>query len=222
MEGRKTLMRRLLKKIALFFSTPRQDFDRIEENIVYVVVGLGNPGKEYAATRHNIGFIFLDYLAEKYRFTFKGTKWQAETAKDLSWGYPVLFVKPQTYMNRSGSAVRAIADFYQIDADRIIVVHDDLDLPLGRTKIMTNRGAGGHNGIRSLIEHLGGNVFVRVRVGIGRPDNADRVSDFVLSRFGQEEAPMVLEELHRIETSVRLVMEEGLSVAMNRVNPDQS
>lgn len=215
-------MRRLLKKIALFFSTPRQDFDRIEENIVYVVVGLGNPGKEYAATRHNIGFIFLDYLAEKYRFTFKGTKWQAETAKDLSWGYPVLFVKPQTYMNRSGSAVRAIADFYQIDADRIIVVHDDLDLPLGRTKIMTNRGAGGHNGIRSLIEHLGGNDFVRVRVGIGRPDNADRVSDFVLSRFGQEEAPMVLEELHRIETSVRLVMEEGLSVAMNRVNPDQS
>lgn len=215
-------MKRLLKKIMLFFSTPRQEFDRIEGNIVYVVVGLGNPGKEYAVTRHNIGFIFLDYLAEKYRFTFKGTKWQAETAKDLSWGYPVLFVKPQTYMNRSGSAVRAIADFYQIDVDRIIVVHDDLDLPLGRTKIITNRGAGGHNGIRSLIEHLGGKDFVRIRVGIGRPDNAEKVSDFVLSRFGQDEAPMVQEALHRIETAVRLVMEEGLSVAMNRINSDQS
>jgi PTH1 family peptidyl-tRNA hydrolase len=187
---------------------------------VYVVVGLGNPGKEYAATRHNIGFLFLDYLAEKCRFTFKGTKWQAETAKDLSWGYPVLFVKPQTYMNRSGVAVRAITDFYQVEASKIIVIHDDLDLPLGRIKIMTNRGAGGHNGIRSLIEHLGGNDFVRVRVGIGRPDKAAQVSDFVLSRFGQEEAPMVLEEFHSIETGVRLVMEEGLSVAMNRINPD--
>ncbi len=187
---------------------------------MYVVVGLGNPGKEYAATRHNIGFIFLDYLADKYRFTFKGTKWQAETAKDLSWGYPVLFVKPQTYMNRSGTAVRAIADFYQVEPRRIIVIHDDLDLPLGRTKIMVNRGAGGHNGIRSLIEHLGGNDFVRVRVGIGRPDNVGRVSDFVLSRFGQEEAVMVLEELQCIEDGVRLVMEEGLSVAMNRINSE--
>ena len=187
---------------------------------MYLVVGLGNPGKEYAATRHNIGFIFLDYLAETYRFTFKGTKWQAETAKDLSWGYPVLFVKPQTYMNRSGVSVRAIADFYQVEADKIIVIHDDLDLPLGRAKIMTKRGAGGHNGIRSLIEHLGGNDFVRVRVGIGRPDKAAPVSDFVLSRFGQEEAPLVLEEFHSIETGVRLVMEEGLSVAMNRINPD--
>ena len=187
---------------------------------MYVVVGLGNPGKEYAATRHNIGFIFLDYLAEKYRFAFKGTKWQAETAKDLSWGYPVLFVKPQTYMNRSGVAVRAIADFYQVDSSKIIVIHDDLDLPLGRTKIMVNRGAGGHNGIRSLIEHLGGNDFVRVRVGIGRPLNVERMSDFVLSRFGQEESARVLEELHTIETGLRLVMEEGLSVAMNRINSE--
>ena len=187
---------------------------------MYIVVGLGNPGKEYAATRHNIGFIFLDYLAEKYRFAFKGTKWQADTAKDLSWGYPVLFVKPQTYMNRSGLAVRAVADFYQVASSRIIVIHDDLDLPLGRTKIMTNRGAGGHNWIRSLIEHLGTNDFVRIRVGIGRPDNTEKVSDFVLSRFGQEETAMVLEEFHSIETGVRLVMEEGLSVAMNRINPD--
>jgi len=188
---------------------------------VYVVVGLGNPGKEYAATRHNIGFIFLDYLAEKYRFVFKGTKWQAEAAKDLSWGYPVLFVKPQTYMNRSGVAIRAIADFYQVEPSRIIVIHDDLDLPLGRTKIMLNRGAGGHNGIRSLIEHLGTNDFVRVRVGIGRPDNAERVSDFVLSRFGQDEAEMVREELERIETGVRLIMEQGAAAAMNRVNSGQ-
>jgi PTH1 family peptidyl-tRNA hydrolase len=187
---------------------------------VYVVVGLGNPGEEYAATRHNIGFVFLDYLAEKYRLAFKGTKWQAEAVKDLSWGYPVLFVKPQTYMNRSGAAVRAIADFYQVEPGRIIVIHDDLDLSLGRTKIMTKRGAGGHNGIRSLIEHLGGNDFVRVRVGIGRPDEAERVSDFVLSRFGQEEWPMVHEELQRIEAGVRLVMEEGLTVAMNRVNTE--
>jgi peptidyl-tRNA hydrolase, PTH1 family len=187
---------------------------------VYVVVGLGNPGEEYAATRHNIGFIFLDYLAEKYRFTFKGTKWQAEAAKDISWGYPVLFVKPQTYMNRSGIAVRAVADFYQVDSSRIIVIHDDLDLPLGRARIMVNRGAGGHNGIRSLIEHLGGNDFVRIRVGIGRPEHAGGVSDFVLSRFGREEAAKVREEMDSIETGLRLIMEEGLSAAMNRVNAE--
>ena len=188
---------------------------------MYIVVGLGNPGKEYAATRHNIGFIFLDYLADKYRFTFKGTKWQAETVKDLSWGYPVLFVKPQTYMNLSGAAVRAIADFYQVDSSRIIVIHDDLDLPLGRTKIMINRGSGGHNGIRSLIDHLGGNDFVRIRIGIGRPDNLERVSDFVLSRFEQEETEKMCEELNRLEMGIRLVMEEGLPVAMNRINADQ-
>lgn len=187
---------------------------------MHLVVGLGNPGKEYAVTRHNIGFIFLDYLAEKYRFTFKGTKWQAETAKDISWGYPVLFAKPQTYMNRSGTAVRAIADFYQIEPGNIIVIHDDLDLPLGRTKIVVNRGAGGHNGIRSLIEHLGSNDFVRVRVGIGRPDDTGRVSDFVLSRFGQDETPVMLAELSRIETGVRLIMEEGPAVAMNRINSE--
>ncbi|OGR01385.1 MAG: aminoacyl-tRNA hydrolase [Deltaproteobacteria bacterium RIFOXYD12_FULL_55_16] len=187
---------------------------------MYIVVGLGNPGKEYAATRHNIGFIFLDYLVEKLGLAFKGTKWQAETVKDLSWGYPVLFVKPQTYMNRSGAAIRAIADFYQVDPSRIIVIHDDLDLPLGRARIMTNRGAGGHNGIRSLIEHLGGNDFVRIRVGIGRPDNTAKVSDFVLSRFAQEEAGKMREEFNRLETGLRLIMEEGLSAAMNRINPE--
>jgi len=188
---------------------------------MYIVAGLGNPGKEYAVTRHNIGFMFLDYLAKKYRFAFKAARWQAETVKDLSWGYPVLFVKPKTYMNRSGMAVRAIADFYQVVPGKIIVVHDDLDLPLGRIKIVVRRGAGGHNGVRSIIEHLGANDFVRIRVGIGRPETADRVSDFVLSRFAQGEAPLLLEEFESIEEGLRLIMEEGLAVAMNRVNGDR-
>lgn len=187
---------------------------------VYMVAGLGNPGQEYVFTRHNVGFMFLDYLSGKYGFVFKAAKWQAESAKDMLWGYPVLFVKPQTYMNRSGVAVRAIADFYHIEPARIIVIHDDLDLPLGKVKILTGRGAGGHKGIRSLMENFAGNEFIRIRVGIGRPAGFIRVSDFVLGRFGEDESSLVIEEFARIEQGLRLVMEKGLSGAMNQINRD--
>ncbi|MGV1098763.1 aminoacyl-tRNA hydrolase [Thiovibrio sp. JS02] len=188
---------------------------------MYLLVGLGNPGKDYAATRHNIGFIFLDYLAAKYGFSFKGTKWQADAAKEQLWGKQLLLVKPLTYMNRSGAAVQAIANFHQVPVDRIIVVHDELDLPLGRTKIMVNRGAGGHNGIRSMIEQLGSKDFVRVRVGIGRPFSDEGISNFVLSRFSAEEQPLVQQELENIEEGVRLILEQGVASAMNRMNTER-
>lgn len=185
---------------------------------MYLVVGLGNPGGEYAATRHNIGFLFLDYLAEKFRFSFKGTRWQAEAAREQLWGHTVLLAKPTTFMNRSGTAVGAIAHFYQISNSNIIVVHDDLDLPLGRAKIVTNRGAGGHNGIRSLIECLGGKDFIRIRVGIGRPRTPEGVSSFVLSRFSPEEKEILRNGLQDVEEGVALIVEKGLAVAMNRFN----
>jgi len=188
---------------------------------VYLLVGLGNPGKDYAATRHNIGFMFLDYLAGKYGFSFKGTKWQAEAAKEQLWGSPLLLVKPQTYMNRSGAAVAPLAHFYQVSPPGIIVVHDELDLPLGRSKITVSRGAGGHNGIRSLIEQLGSKEFVRVRVGIGRPPAVEGVSNFVLSRFSAEEQPLVRLELEKIEEGVRLLVAQGVASAMNWLNTER-
>ena len=188
---------------------------------MYLIVGLGNPGKDYAATRHNVGFIFLDYLAQKYSLSFKGTKWQADAVKGQLWGgCPVLLVKPQTFMNRSGLAVSAVVAFHQVAVSKVIVVHDELDLPVGRIKIVTNRGAGGHNGIRSLIECLGSKEFVRVRVGIGRPATAEGVSGFVLSRFSASELDLLLQQLETIEQGVRLIVEQGISVAMNQMNVD--
>jgi len=188
---------------------------------VYVIVGLGNPGKDYALTRHNIGFIFVDYLAAEHGLTFKGSKWQAETVKGQLWGQSVLLVKPQTYMNKSGLAVGQIANFYQVPNENIIVVHDDLDLELGRTKIVVNRGAGGHNGIRSLIEHLGGNDFVRFRFGIGRPQTAEAVSNYVLSRFSSPEQQVLAESLANLEQGVALLVSQGVMVAMNKVNSEK-
>lgn len=189
---------------------------------MYILVGLGNPGRDYSTTRHNIGFIFLDYLADKEGLSFKESKWQAEVVKDVLWGKTVLLVKPQTYMNKSGTAVSQILHYYQVETANLIVVHDDLDLPFGRIKIVTNRGDGGHKGIRSIIQHLGGTKdFVRIRVGIGRPDSPVSVSNYVLSRLSPEEQSSMQQGLQDMEEAVRLVMEKGIGVAMNRINSSQ-
>lgn len=186
---------------------------------MHMIVGLGNPGRDYSTTRHNIGFIFLDYLADKNGFVFKDSKWQAEVVKDVLWGKPVILAKPQTYMNNSGTAVSQIFRYYQIEIENLIVVHDDLDLELGRIKIVTDRGSGGHNGIRSIIQHLGGvKEFVRIRVGIGRPDSEVSVSNYVLSRFNLEEQKSMDQRLLEIEDAVCLVVEKGVVPAMNQIN----
>jgi len=188
---------------------------------VYMLVGLGNPGKDYAQTRHNIGFIFLDYLAEKYNLTFKQSKWQAQTVKEVLWGEPVLLLKPLTFMNRSGQAVGEACRFYQTEPAEIIVIHDDLDLETGRIKLVTNRGTGGHKGIQSIVEHLATREFMRIRVGIGRPANREEVSNFVLNRFSSGERDLVRQCLEDIEEAVRLILQNGLTAAMNVINRDQ-
>lgn len=187
---------------------------------MYMIVGLGNPGRDYSTTRHNIGFIFLDYLADKNALVFKDSKWQAEMVKSALWGKQIILAKPQTFMNKSGTAVAQILRYYNIETENLIVVHDDLDLELGRIKIVTNRGSGGHNGIRSIIQHLGGvKEFVRIRVGIGRPaDSEVSVSNYVLSRFSKEEQNSMNQRLQDVEDAVRLVIEEGVNGAMNRIN----
>lgn len=183
-----------------------------------LIVGLGNPGSAYEGTRHNIGFQALDFLAEAHHATFTDSKWQAHIAKTTLWGKGAILAKPYTYMNESGRAVGAIASFYRIPPEEIIVIHDDLDLTLGRIKVVSGRGPGGHNGIVSLISHLHSNEFVRIRVGIGRPDPAIPVKNFVLTRFVSDEQLQVDEQMEVIHQAVQLILDRGPAAAMALIN----
>ena len=187
---------------------------------MFMLIGLGNPGSAYALTRHNIGFMFIDYLADKNGLSLKRSKWKAQMVKTFLWDAPLLMVKPETYMNLSGSAVALIANFYSIERKKIIVVHDDLDLDFGRIKIVFNRGAGGHNGVQSIISHLGGKEFVRIRVGINRPQQEMAASSYVLSRFRQAELNTLPALMEALENATRLIVEQGVSEAMNKIHSD--
>jgi len=185
---------------------------------MYMIVGLGNPGERYHGTRHNIGFHVLDQLAERRRTSFAASQWQAVTVTVDLWGVPVVLVKPLTYMNESGKAVRQMADSYQIQPHQIIVIHDDLDLELARIKVAVNRGAGGHNGILSLISQLNRRDFTRVRIGIGRPEPSIPIVDYVLSRFHPWEQEAILQQMGSIEEAIRLILVKGPLAAMAIVN----
>lgn len=156
-----------------------------------LIVGLGNPGKEYGDTRHNIGFMFLDFLNESWHFEpFQSTpKWKGSAAAGIREGEKTILLKPETYMNRSGESVRSVMDFFKIPVDDIIVIHDDLDIASGSFKIAKGSGAAGHNGVADLIEKLGTKDFTRVRIGIGRPPENVPTDAFVLSPFTKSELP---------------------------------
>lgn len=183
-----------------------------------LIVGLGNPGQKYDQTRHNIGFMVLDYLAEEAGAVFKESKWDAEFAKTNLWSSPLLLAKPTSYMNLSGRPVNLIASYYQIIPKQIVVIHDDLDLDVGRVKIVCGRGAGGHNGIKSIIEHLGTREFIRIRVGIGRPQGQMPPASFVLSRFEKDELVDIKHVFSYIGQGIKLIQNDSLSAAMNFIN----
>jgi PTH1 family peptidyl-tRNA hydrolase len=186
---------------------------------LHLIVGLGNPGEKYNKTRHNIGFAFLDHLAEKHGFSFSGPKWQAKNCKTLLWGESLVLAKPETFMNLSGMSVGQMASYYKITPEKIIVIHDELDLPLGRVKMVFDRGPGGHNGIISIIAHLNSKNFARIRIGVGRP-NSEKVemSSFVLSRFEETELQTVEKMYNDIEYALELYVRQGRAVAMNFLN----
>ncbi len=183
-----------------------------------IIVGLGDPGSKYAGTRHNIGFYVLDYIAREHGLHFTESKWKALVAKGQLWGNQVLLVKPDTFMNESGMAVGPIASYYKVDPQQIVVIHDDLDLDPAQLKLVVNRGAGGHNGITSLISHLGSKDFVRLRVGIGRPQSLMPVSNFVLSRFTAEEMAAIEDNISDIAEFVRMIFDDGPLKTMSIVN----
>ena len=187
---------------------------------MHLVIGLGNPGTTYEQTRHNIGFMALDYIADKEGFAFTDSKWEAKIARVRIKGHPALFVKPQTYMNNSGRAVGKICSYYKIVPENITVIQDDIDLEFGRIKLVVNRGAGGHNGIISITQHIGSKEFLRIRVGIGRPpgDSGMAVSNFVLAKFSHLEQVAKEALLDSIDEAVRLILGQGVTSAMNQIN----
>jgi len=186
-----------------------------------LIIGLGNPGSEYKDTRHNIGFMVVDKL-EKELGAGVPPAWQKDEKKNVLTARigEVLLVKPQTFMNKSGFAVRALVDFYKLTPADVWVIHDDIDLPLGKIKIREKGGSAGHHGIESVIKELGTDVFIRFRLGIGRgTDTNDRsVIAFVLSRFRRSEAGAFKHLVKHSTQAVQMAILKGVDVAMNRFN----
>ncbi len=185
-----------------------------------LIVGLGNPGKEYQNTRHNFGFMVLDAWAKKQGASFSDTKkFKSQIAEIKNGADRLVCVKPQTFMNLSGEAVRLVADFYKIGVGEIFAIYDDLDLPLGKTRITRNGSAGGHNGIKSLISCLGTPDFARLKLGIGRPKHAAQsAADYVLQSFTKEEISLRDEIIAKAVETLDVVIQDGLQEAMNRYN----
>jgi len=185
---------------------------------VKLVCGLGNPGLRYAGTRHNVGFIAVEALFESLNPSWID-KWDARVARVDFEGRQVLVVEPQTFMNLSGFAVVRAAAFYRIPPEDIVVLHDDIDLPLGRVMVKTGGGDGGHKGIRSIIEQLGTREFVRVRIGVGRPEGqGPDVVDYVLQRFSEAERKELSEAVETASVAIREWVSGGVPKAQNRVN----
>lgn len=180
------------------------------------IVGLGNPGREYAGTRHNIGFDVLDEVARRWHVQLRPWKSVADVAVVGTRG--VVLVEPQTYMNLSGDAVSRIAAFHKLEPADVLVVVDEVQLPLGRLRVRRGGSAGGHNGLKSIIQHIGAE-FPRLRIGVGRGDPRWDLADHVLSKFGREEREAVADVVNRAADAVELFAGEGLDVVMNRFNP---
>jgi len=174
-----------------------------------LVVGLGNPGREYERTRHNVGWWVLDRVAEKLGFDFSRQKFNALYGEYSSPEGKLFFLKPLTYMNRSGEAVGQFARFFKIQPSEILVVYDDLDLPLGTLRLRLKGSSGGHRGVESVIQALGTKEFPRLRIGIGRPERKEQVVDFVLSPFKEEELPLIEEAVERAADCVVEAVKRG-------------
>lgn len=182
-----------------------------------LIVGLGNPGLKYARNRHNVGFMVLSHLARAEGAEFNRQRFNAQLAEIKFGGERVLLLKPQTYMNASGSAVGKLAAFYRVPRQDVMVVYDDLDLPLGKLRLRANGSSGGHHGMESIINTLGGSDIPRLRIGIGRPDPKQDVGH-VLGNFSQEEQSMLDDVLKRAAEALKVWAEDGIVKAMNLYN----
>ncbi len=162
-----------------------------------LIVGLGNPGKEYERTRHNVGFMVIDELAKRFAISLDQLKFKGLFGAGTVDGEKIILLKPLTYMNLSGESIRPLMDYYKIDIEDFIIMYDDLDLPIGKLRLRTKGSAGGHNGVKSTIAHLGTQDFNRIRIGIDRPKNGMKVPDYVLGRFTNEEQSPLAETIQK-------------------------
>ncbi|RME81165.1 MAG: aminoacyl-tRNA hydrolase [Caldilineae bacterium] len=183
-----------------------------------MIVGLGNPGLRYARNRHNVGFQIVDELAVKHQLSFDKRKHKAQLADGWIGEQKVMLVKPETYMNDSGSAVQPLVAYYRIDLADLMVVYDDLDLPLGRIRLRPGGGAGGHRGVRSIIERLGNDAFPRLRVGIDRPPGRMDPAAYVLQNFGEDEEAVMVQARERAVRALEVWLQAGIDAAMNEFN----
>lgn len=185
-----------------------------------MIVGLGNPGTEYQGTRHNVGFEVVDAVAGRWRVEFQSAPAEALMAKAHATASrdPVLLVKPLTYMNRSGHAVGTLHRYFRIQLDDLLVVTEDVNLPVGRLRARRQGSSGGHNGLGAVIDGLGTEQFPRIRLGVGRGDPRRQLSGRVLSRFDPEERPLIDDAVTRLVDAVELFVEEGIEPVMNRYN----
>ena len=186
---------------------------------MYIIVGLGNPDRKYQNTRHNIGFDVIDVIADKNHITVGEKKHKALIGKGIVGGQKVVLAKPQTYMNLSGESVREIIDFYKIDEkNELIVISDDVSLDVGQIRIRTKGSAGGHNGLKNIILHLGHDEFQRVKMGVGEKPEGYDLADYVLGHFPGEEREIMDESAGRAADAVEVMITDGADAAMNQYN----
>ena len=183
-------------------------------NLTWLVVGLGNPGPNYAQTRHNAGFLFVDALAKQWNVSVTKSKFFGLVTEATVGEQRILLVKPQTYLNESGKCVAEAAAFYKVDPTHILVAHDDVSLDVGKLRIRRQGSAGGHNGLKSIIAHLGSDAFPRLKIGVGKNQFPD-LADWVLAKFPQSDLPALQETIEKAKKATELIVADKIEQAMN-------
>lgn len=185
---------------------------------MYIIIGLGNPTREYQGTRHNIGFDVITRIAEDNNIALDFKKHKALCGKGYIEGKKVILAQPQTYMNLSGESVRDLVDFYKVTQQEIIIIYDDISLEVGQLRLRGSGSAGGHNGIKSILNHLGTQEFPRIKVGVGDKPKGWDLADYVLSRFTEDEKPTMQDAIKKSSEAVKSILADGLESAMNIYN----
>ena len=185
---------------------------------MYLIIGLGNPEEEYSQTRHNMGFNTINKLAQKYSIEINKNKFQGLCENAIIEWQKVVLIKPQTYMNLSGNCVKEFVDFYKVESENVLVIYDDMDIEPGQIKIRKKGSAGGHNGMKSIIQMIGTEEFPRIRVGIGRPEHNGDEINYVIGAIPEDEIPKLEEGTEKAKEAVIEILRNGIDSAMNKFN----
>ena len=196
----------------------REPDKKEDDRVMYIIAGLGNPTREYEKTRHNVGFEVIDVLADMLGTTVEEKKFKGCYGRGIIGGEKVLLLKPQTFMNLSGESIRAASDFYKVDPEHIIIIYDDISLDVGQLRIRKKGSAGGHNGIKNIIAHLGTQEFPRIKVGVGDKPKKMDLADYVMSRFSKEDRAAMEDAFKAAAKAVEVMITEGMDIAMNQFN----